>query len=304
MKPRDALELLWLAAIWGASFLFMRMAAPEFGAVALVGVRVGLAAVVLLPLLAWQGHLGALWRHAGPIAAIGLLNSALPFVLFSLASLAISAGLSAIFNATTPLWTALVAWLWLQDRPAPARTVGLALGFAGVVVLAAGKARLQPSEHGVSPALAIAACIGAALCYGVAANFAKRHLSGVPPMALAAGSQLSAALVIAGPAWWSWPATSPSTTAWMAAVLLAVVCSGVAYVLYFRLIARIGPASASSVTFLIPLFAVAWGWWVLGEPPTWGMAVGGLVILLGTAIATGLWRLMVAAFGKIVGWTT
>lgn len=304
MKPRDALELLWLAAIWGASFLFMRMAAPEFGALALVGVRVGLAAAVLLPLLAWQGQIGALWRHAGPIAAVGLLNSALPFVFFSLASLALNTGLSAIFNATTPLWTALVAWLWLHDRPAPSRMVGLALGFAGVVVLAAGKASLQPGTHGISPGLAIAACLGAALCYGVAANFAKRHLSGVPPMALAAGSQLSATVVIAGPAWWFWPDTSLSTTAWVAAVLLAVVCSGVAYVLYFRLIARIGPASASSVTFLIPLFAVAWGWWVLGEQPTWGMAAGGLVILLGTAIATGLWRLAATALGRMGKWTT
>lgn len=290
MRRRDAADLLLLAAIWGASFLLMRIAAPEFGAFALVAVRVGLAAAVLLPLLAWRGQLGALRRHAGPIAVVGLLNSALPFVLFTLAALAINAGLSAIFNATTPLWTALVAWAWLHDRPAPARAVGLAIGFAGVLALAAGKASLQPGEHGISPALAIAACIAAALCYGVAANFAKRHLAGVPPMALATGSQLSAALLMAGPALWFWPAATPSPAAWTAAVLLAVVCSGVAYVLYFRLIARIGPAGASSVTFLIPLFAVAWGWAVIGERPTWGMAGGGAVILLGTAIATGLWR--------------
>jgi drug/metabolite transporter (DMT)-like permease len=290
MRQRDAADLLLLAAIWGASFLLMRIAAPEFGAFALVAVRVGLAAAVLLPLLAWQGQLGALRRHAGPIAVVGLLNSALPFVLFTLAALAINAGLSAIFNATTPLWTALVAWAWLHDQPAPARAVGLGIGFAGVLALAAGKASLHPGEHGISPALAIAACIAAAVCYGVAANFAKRHLAGVPPMALAAGSQLSAALLMAGPALWFWPAATPSPTAWTAAVLLAVVCSGVAYVLYFRLIARIGPAGTSSVTFLIPLFAVAWGWAVIGERPTWGMAGGGAVILLGTAIATGLWR--------------
>lgn len=290
MRPRDTAELLLLAAIWGASFLFMRMAAPEFGAVALVAVRVGLAAAVLLPLLAWQGQLGALRRHAVPIAVVGLLNSALPFVLFTLAALAINAGLSSIFNATTPLWTALVAWAWLHDRPTPARAVGLALGFGGVLALAAGKASLQPGEHGISPALAIAACVGAALCYGVAANFAKRYLGGVPPMALAAGSQLSATLFLIGPALWFWPATMPSASAWAVAVLLAVVCSGVAYVLYFRLIAHIGPAGASSVTFLIPLFAVAWGWAVLDEAPTWGMAAGGAVILLGTAIATGLVR--------------
>lgn len=290
MRPRDAAELLLLAAIWGASFLFMRMAAPEFGAVALVAVRVGLAAAVLLPVLAWQGQLGALRRHVVPIAVVGLLNSALPFVLFTLAALAVNAGLSAVFNATTPLWTALVAWAWLHERPAPARALGLAIGFAGVLALAAGKASLQPGEHGISPALAIAACVAAALSYGVAANFTRRHLGGVPPMVLAAGSQLSAALLLLGPAVWLWPTTMPSAGAWTAALLLAVVCSGVAYVLYFRLIAHIGASGASSVTFLIPPFAVAWGWAVLGERPTWGMAAGGTVILLGTALATGLWR--------------
>lgn len=291
MRKGDAAELLVLAAIWGASFLFMRVAAPEFGALALVFVRVGLAAVVLLPLLAWRGQLGALRRHAGPIFVVGLLNSALPFIGFTVAALAINAGLSSIFNATTPLWTALIAWWWLGDRPAPSRALGLAIGFAGVVALAAGKASLKDGAHGISPAVAIGACIAAAMLYGAAANVAKRHAAVVPPLALATGSQLSAALVMAGPAAWTWPTTSPSPTAWTAAVLLAVVCSGVAYILYFRLIAHVGAAGASSVTFLIPVFAVAWGGMFLGEQPTWGMAVGGAVILFGTALATGLLRL-------------
>lgn len=290
MKPRDGAELLLLAAIWGASFLFMRMAAPHFGALPLVAVRVTLAAAVLLPLLAWRGQWPALRTHWRAIAVVGLLNSALPFIGFTIAALAINAGLSAIFNATTPLWTALIAWWWLGERPAPVRAFGLALGFAGVLALAAGKASLAPGEHGVSPALAIAACIGAALLYGVAANFTKRRLTGVPPLALATGSQLAAALLLALPAAWTWPAGSPPAAAWTAALLLAVVCSGVAYVLYFRLIAHIGPSGAASVTFLIPLFAVAWGWLILGEQPTAGMAAGGAVILLGTALATGILR--------------
>jgi drug/metabolite transporter (DMT)-like permease len=288
MRRRDLAELLLLAAIWGASFLFMRVAAPDFGAFALVFVRVALASLVLLPLLMWQGQGAALRQHWRAIAVVGALNSAVPFVLFTLAALAINAGLSAIFNATTPLWTAIVAWWWLRDRPAPARALGLAIGFAGVLALAAGKASLQPGEHGVSAALAIAACLVAAALYGVAANVTKRHLNGVPSLALAAGSQLAAAVLVALPAWWTWPQTPPSATAWAAAVLLAVVCSGVAYILYFRLIAGLGPAGAASVTFLIPLFAVAWGWAFLGEAPTWGMAAGGAVVLLGTALATGL----------------
>jgi drug/metabolite transporter (DMT)-like permease len=290
VRARDAGELLLLAAIWGASFLFMRIAAPDFGAFALVFVRVALATVVLLPMLAWRGQWPALRAHWRAIAIVGLLNSALPFVLFTIAALALNAGLSAIFNATTPLWTALVAWAWLHDRPAPQRAFGLAVGFAGVVALAAGKASLQPGAHGVSPAAAIGACMGAAALYGVAANFTRHRLTGVPPLALATGSQLAAALLLAGPAWWTWPAITPPASAWVTAVLLAVLCTGLAYVLYFRLIAHIGPAGASSVTFLIPLFAVAWGWLVLGEALTVGMLAGSAVILIGTGLATGVLR--------------
>jgi drug/metabolite transporter (DMT)-like permease len=288
MKTRDLTDLLLLAAIWGASFLFMRVAAPSFGAFPLVFVRVALAALVLLPLLLWQGRAAGLRQHWRVIAVVGLLNSALPFTLFIVAALAINAGLSAIFNATTPMWTALIAWLWLHDKPTPRRGFGLALGFAGVLALAVGKASLQPGEHGVSPALATLACLGATLMYGLAANVTKRHLAGVPALTLAIGSQLSAAVLVAGPAWWAWPAVNPPWNAWLAAVLLALLCSGVAYVLYFRLIARLGPAGASSVTFLIPLFAVCWGALFLDEQPTWAMAAGGAVILLGTALATGM----------------
>ena len=290
MTRRDAADLLLLGAIWGASFLFMRVAAPDFGPWPLVFVRVAGASLVLLPLLAWRGQGSALRKHWRAIALVGLLNSALPFALFVVAALAINAGLSAIFNATTPMWAALVAWGWLNDRPAPMRALGLGLGFAGVLALAADKASLTPGEHGISPALAVAACIAAAMLYGLAANLAKRHLSGVPSLAVAAGSQLAAAIVVAVPAGWTWPATAPSAAAWAAAALLSVVCTGAAYVLYFRLLARLGPPGAASVTFLVPLFAVAWGALFLGEQPTPAMLAGGAVILLGTALATGLLR--------------
>jgi drug/metabolite transporter (DMT)-like permease len=286
MKARDLSALLLLAAIWGASFLFMRAAAPEFGAFALVFVRVGLASLVLLPLLFWQGQWPMLRQHWRAIAVVGLLNSALPFILFTVAALALNAGLMAIFNATTPLWTAVVAWLWLGHRPAAQRALGLAIGFGGVVFLAAGKASLLPGEHGVSPAAAIAACLGAALLYGVASNYTQKRLPGVPALALSVGSMLSATAVMALPALATWPAVTPGATAWGAAVLLAVLCSGVAYILYFGLIARLGPSGASSVTFLIPLFAVLWGALWLDERPTTAMWVGGAVILAGTALAT------------------
>ena len=284
MKTADLSELIGLAALWGASFLFMRLGAAEFGPVALAAVRVGGAALVLLPLLRWRGQFGELRRHWRSIFVVGITNSAVPFLCFSYAALSITAGLSSIFNASTPLFAAVIGWWWLKDRPSGPRIAGLAIGFAGVLGLAWEKASFKPGGSG----WAIVACLAAALMYGLSANYTKRRLQGVAPLAVAAGSQLSAALVLALPALWWWPQVMPSAHAWAMVALLAVLCTGVAYLMYFRLIAHIGPANAITVTFLIPAFAVLWGWLFLAEPLTMAMALGCAVILLGTALATGV----------------
>jgi drug/metabolite transporter (DMT)-like permease len=288
VKAADGAELVTLAAIWGASFLFMRMGAGEFGPVALAFVRVAGATAFLLPLLAWRGQLGALRSHWKPILLVGITNSAIPFVCFGLAVLAITGGLSAIFNATTPLFGALIAWLWLKDRLSASRAIGLGIGFAGVVWLAWDKASIKTGDAGVSSALAIAACLLATLLYGFSANFTKRYLQGVSSLALATGSQLSATLFLALPAIGLWPSRMPGAASWIAAALLALMCTGVAYVLYFRLIAHVGPSNAISVTFLVPAFAVLWGAVFLHEAITGAMVIGCAIILLGTSLATGL----------------
>lgn len=287
MKPRDSAELLLLGALWGASFLFMRVAAPDFGALPLVFVRVAGAAALLLPLLHWRGQTAALRTHWRPLLLVGVSNSALPFVLYTLAALVLSAGLSGIFNATAPLWGALIAWLWLHDRPSRSRALGLAIGFAGVLFLAWDRASVKVGAQGISPALGIACCLGATLCYGFSVNYAKKALGGVPPLAVAAGSQAAAAVVTAVPALLWWPATPPSATAWGAAAVLALACTGLAYLLYFRLIAHVGPAQAIAVTYLIPAFAMAWGALFLGEQITPALLLGCAVVLVGTALATG-----------------
>lgn len=283
-------ELLLLAAIWGGSFLFMRLCGADFGPAPLALIRAVGASALLLPWLAWRGQFGALRRHWRAVAWLGVTNSGLPFLCFAGASLAITAGLSAIFNATTPLWGAVIAWLWLRNGLARGRVLGLAIGFAGVLWLVGDKASLKPGEHGVSAALAIALCLGATLLYGYSANFTKRYLSEVPPLAQAAGSQLSAAVLLVVPAASFWPAHAPSAGAWSAALALALLCTGVAYALYFRLIARLGPANAMSVTFLIPVFAVLWGWLFLHEGLSATMVAGCAVVLLGTSLATGFWQ--------------
>lgn len=287
MTRRDTLELLLLGAIWGASFLFMRLGAGEFGPLALAAVRVAGASLLLLPLLALQGQLGALRTHWKPIAVVGVVNSALPFALYALAALSLSTGLMSVFNATASIWGALIGWLWLGDKLGRSRWLGLAIGVAGVLALSWGKADLKPGAAGVSAALGVAACLLATVLYGLGSNLSRRHLQGVPPMAVAAGSQLAATVALAGPALWAWPAVMPSAGAWGAATALALVCTGLAYILYFRLIAQAGAAQAMSVTFLIPAFALAWGWLLLGEVPTAAMLAGCGVILVGTALATG-----------------
>jgi drug/metabolite transporter (DMT)-like permease len=278
-------DLVMLAALWGASFLFMRVTAPAFGPLAMAGVRVSGAALLLSPVLRWRGEWPALRQHWPALAAVGLTNSALPFALFGYAALHLTGGLAAIFNAATPLFGALIAWAWLRERLTPWRILGLVVGFVGVAGLALVKAG---DTRAGGPALAVLACLAAPLMYGFSASFTRRRLAGVPSMAVAAGSQLSAALALAVPAALTWPAVAPPPSAWLMLLALSALCTGLAYVLYLRLIANAGPANAMTVTYLVPAFAVAWDALFLGETLTWQMVLGCAVILLGTALATGL----------------
>lgn len=288
MRRRDVIDMLLLAALWGASFLFMRIAAPQFGALPLAAVRVAGAAALLLAILAAQRGLSGLRGRWRPIGFVGITNSALPFLGFSLAALSIPAGLSSILNATSPMFGALIAMLWLRESGSPSRAAGLLLGFAGVAILAWDSARLGSPGQGYAGAIGL--CLAAAALYGYSACFVRRHLATADPLAVACGSQIAATLALAGPAWILWPAALPSATAWLAALALALPCTGLAYVLYFRLIARIGPARALSVTFLIPAFAMVWARVFLDEAITPGMLATTGLILLGTALATGLLR--------------
>jgi drug/metabolite transporter (DMT)-like permease len=286
MNTAVALEFVLLAAVWGGSFLLMKLGATEFGPLPMAFIRVLLAALFLLPLLAWRGQMSALRAQYKPILAVGALNSGIPFALFGFSVLHINTGLSSILNATTPLWGAIVAWVWLRDRPTPLRILGLVIGFAGVAALAWDKATFKAGAS--APGLAVLACLGATLCYGISASFTKKYLTGVPPLASATGSQIGAALLLLIPAATHLPAQAPSAKAWVAIVMLALLCTALAYVLYFRIIARLGPARAITVTFLIPVFGVAYGTLFLGETLTASMLLCGAVIVLGTALSTGV----------------
>jgi len=281
-------DFVLLAAIWGASFLFMQIGAREFGPLPTAGLRVGIGALFLLPVVLWHGEWRSLRQHWPATFGVGLLNSALPFACFSFALLSITTGLSAILNATTPLFGAVIAWLWLRDRPSGARILGLAVGFIGVAMLAWSKASFKPDASGNASGWAVLACLLACLCYGLAASATKRWMGGLPSLVAACGSQLGASCALLPLAVYFWPAQAPSWRAWGAVVVLGIVCSGLAYILYFRLIARAGPARALAVTFAIPAFAVLYGALLLGESITPWMILCAAVIITGTSLSTGL----------------
>lgn len=295
MPPLLIAEFFLLAALWGSSFLFMRIGAAEFGALPTAGLRVGLAALFLLPVFLMKEVRVSFEQKAGPILFVGLLNSGIPFVLFAFAVLHITTGLTSILNATVPLSGALVAWLWLKERPDASRLLGLLLGFAGVCLLVLGKAGFDAagrpgSGNSAIGLLAMGAALLATLCYGLAASFTKRYLQGVHPLATATGSQLGATLGLAIPMAVYWPSQPVSAAAWWAMAAVALLCTAIAYILFFRIIAQAGPSKALTVTFLVPVFALFYGALFLNESITLWMVGCGLVILCGTMLATGLWR--------------
>ena len=288
MRMQDAVELILLGAIWGASFLFMRSATPEFGAISLVIVRTGIAALCLLPLLIMSKNLLVVRQQWKTIFFVGLTNTAIPFCLFAYSTVHLGAGLASILNATAPMFGAIVAYFWLKDNLPATAVAGLVIGFFGVVVISV-------SRTGVELSLAILpvlAALAATCLYGIAACFTKQYLSGINTLAIATGSQIFATIILLPLAFLSWPDTNPSYNAWMQVITLGVVCTGVAYILYFRLIANLGAAKAITVAYLVPVFGVFWGVIFLGEIVTPLMITGASLILLGVSLTTGVikWR--------------
>jgi drug/metabolite transporter (DMT)-like permease len=283
MTPAGFARLLLLSALWGGSFLLTRIAValvvPEW----LILARVSLAAVFLFFVTLWlKKSLQApkYWRH---YLVLGFFNSALPFLLFAYAAQTLSTSLLSILNATAPMWAAIVAVIWLKSELSAPKWLGMAIGLAGVIVLA-GVESATLSSGGL---LAIGAGLAATLSYGIASNYTK-FAPDVEPFSNAHGSMWAATLVMIPAALVTpMPVEVSMMPTGLAVLALGIVCSGVAYLIYFRLIADFGAVSAMTVAFLIPVFGTLWGAWLLGEPVTWATIVGGLLVLLGTALVTG-----------------
>jgi drug/metabolite transporter (DMT)-like permease len=282
MRPSDVLSLVLLAAIWGASYLFIRVAAPALGPFPLIDARVLLAGLVLLlPALA-AGHLPAMRARWRTLLALGLVNAAAPFSLIAYAELHLTASLTAILMTTAPLLSALVAALWLGERLTARRLAGLLLGIAGVAVLVG----WSPLPVTAELLTAAGALLLAALCYGLGAVYSKT-LPSAPPLMLATGQQLAAALLLLLPALATLPAAPDLAPPVLGSLLgLAVLSTAAAYLIYFRLIERIGPTGTLSVGYLIPFFGLLWGTVALAEPINAGALAGLAVILLSVALVT------------------
>jgi len=282
MNTANMLRLVVLAAIWGSSFLFMRIAAPVLGPAVLIEYRVGFAALFLAIVglfLKRSLNLSAHWKH---YLILGFFNSAFPFLLFAYAAATLTASVLSVLNATAPMWGALIAAFWSRQAISSKKVLGLVLGTAGVALLVG----FDDVTAKPGALVAIGAALLAAFSYSVASAYAKTAAS-VEPFANAHGSMWAATLLVI-PALFFFPSPGQATVGIMGAALaLGIMCTGVAYIIYFRLVEEVGPTSALTVTFLNPLFGILWGALFLNEVIGWYTIAGAAIVIAGTALVTG-----------------
>ena len=283
MGARDLGALILLAALWGASYIFIRVAVPALGPFVLMGARVALAsgALALYAFLLARGmpKFRSRWKE---FLIVGATNSAIPFTLIAAAEIELTASLAAILNSTTALFVAVVAAVWIGESLTARKVVGLLLGFAGVVVLVG----WDPVPLNGAVLLAVGAMLAASLSYAVGGVYVKRTFGGVSPLAMTIGQQGAATAILLPLAAASLPGEAPPLPATLSALALALLCTAVAYLLYFRLIENVGPTKTLAVTFLIPVFGLLFGVVLLDEPVGVGTLVGFAVIAYGVALVT------------------
>ena len=284
MRPGDLGALTLLGALWGGSFLFISVAVPALGPALLVELRVLLAAVALALYAVAVGRLPALRSRWKEFLILGGLNAAVPFTLIAISQLNLTASLAAIMNSTTPLFAAVVAAAWIGEELTTRKIFGLLLGVVGVAVLVG----LDPVPLNGVVLLSVGASLLAALCYALGGVYAKRTFPGVPPLAMGIGQQAAAAAILLPLAVASLPEEPPSLAVVLSVLGLALLSTAVAYLLYFRLMASVGPTKTLTVTFLVPVFGVLFGVLLLGDPVGVGTFAGMGIILSSVALVTGI----------------
>lgn len=284
MGGADVRRLLLLGALWGGSFILIRVAVPVLGPVALCAARVLIAAVTLIAYARVTGsalELRARWRE---YLAVGVLNAAIPFTLIAAAEVRLTASLAAILNATSPLFGAFFAALWLRDPFTRQKLAGSLLAIVGVaVVVGWSPVPLDPPTF-----LCIGCSLLAAGFYGFAGTYTRARVHGAPPIGLATGCQLGASAALLPFVPLVPPHAVPTPVELACVLALGVLATAIAHMLYFRLVVNVGPARALTVTFLTPAFGMLWGALFLKEQITPIRGLGAAVILLGAALVTGV----------------
>lgn len=287
MKAKYFLQLVGLSALWGASFMLLRIASPLLGPQVLTALRVSLATLTLAIIMRVMRQRWP-WSHWRELVLLGVLSVAAPFVLFSWAALHLPAGYSALLNSTAVMFgTFAAAWL-KEDTLTPRKLIGCLCGFAGVALIV----QLGPVQPTPTVILAAMACVGAAAAFGISAPLMKRATSHMQPLQIAAGIHaVSLPLLLPGAAW-TWPHAQFTLSALAIAALLGIITSGLAYWIHLRIVVHVTPVAAMSPMFMVPVFGVAWGHVFLGEPLSSGTYAGGALVLLASALVSGFnpWR--------------
>jgi drug/metabolite transporter (DMT)-like permease len=287
LKPADLARLVLLGALWGGSYLFMRVAIPHVGVEWVVEGRTLAGGLVLAAFIVVSRRPFALRQHWRGFAVVGIVGVAAPFWLIGTAVKTIDASTAAILNTTSPIFSAIVASIWIRDRLTFEKVAGIALSIVGIAILLG----WTPRPMSGAELFACALCLVACAFYGWVSVFTKVHLKEAPHSALSAVSCLLAAGILAPFTPWAVVASPVPALAWGSVIALGVLSTGVAFILYYRLIADVGPVKALMVTLLIPVFGIFWGVLLLGEPLTPGRVAGCAIVLVGCALALGLLRL-------------
>lgn len=284
MPFRWVAELLLLSAVWGSSFLFMHIASPEINPITLTFIRCVIATIILggIVYVTEKQSLVQILRYWQVLTLLGITNTALPFSIWGYVTGYLESGTMGVINATAPMFGALIAWFWLKDPLKISTVFGMFLGLAGVGVLL-----ILPQDNLTIEPVSVLMGLFACLNYGVAACLSRNKAAGIRPMTVAAGSQLYAAIVLLPFSIALWPDQMPGNAAISSTLFLGLACSGLAFYLYYKLIAEQGVARALSNMYLIPLFAILWGALFLGEELTLRVLLGGVLVLTGVAFTTG-----------------
>lgn len=287
VKSPWVLDYLILSLCWGTSFILMREATKSFGPFLCSWLRVTIASLILLPYIIGKGEWPQLIEHWQKMMIAGLFSCVIPFCCYFYALTSLSTGLSSVLNATTPMFGALIAWIWLKEKLNALRVTGLLLGFLGITSLIFNAS--QPGElHNAHHVIAILACLLATFFYGLAANFSQKHMRNFSPMLNATGCLIGASVALFVPAILDLPSEWPSLSSTLAITLSGVFSTAAAYALFFRIISKIGAARSMTITYLVSLIAICLGLYVLDESISLVMIASAMIVLLGTALSSGL----------------